>query len=322
MDASHLSSSRRIRRAVASVVITSLLILGLALPVAAGGHRSFGPWQLAAPVTEVNTPAPVNDGCPIESPNGKQLYIASNRDGTLGGNDIWVANRPHKGAPWGPMVNLGPAVNSAANDFCPTPLGGGYLLFVSERTGDGTCEAGVGKGDIYITRQRHNGTWTKPRHLGCDADGTGPNFPGGEFGPSLVHTRQGTFLYFSSTGYGTDMNIYVSRMRWNGTFRPATLVAELNSPAADFMPNVRRDGLEIVFNSNRTDLPGAQGGQDIYVATRKRTSDPWSTPVNLGPNVNTAGNETRASLSGDGKRLHFGRDGDVHVSRRSASGHR
>jgi hypothetical protein len=43
----------------------------------------------------------------------------------------------------------------------------------------------------------------------------------------------------------------------------------------------------------------------------------WSTPVNLGGNVNTLGNETRASLSGDGHRLHFGRDGDVYVSERS-----
>jgi hypothetical protein len=322
MVASHDSSSRRIRTAGAVTILLSLLVLGLAMPVAAGGPRSYGEWELAAPVAEVNTPAPVNDGCPIESPDGRQLYIASNRTGTLGGNDIWVANRPHKGAPWGPMVNLGPTVNGIYNDFCPTPLGAGFLLFVSERPGEGTCEAGVGKGDIYITRQRFNGTWTEPRHLGCDADGTGPNFPGGEFGPSLVHTWQGTFLYFSSTGYGTDMNIYVSRMRWNGTFAPATVVAELSTPtSADFMPNVRRDGLEIVFNSNRTDLAGAQGGQDIYVSTRSRTSDPWSTPVNLGTNVNTAGNETRSSLSGDGTRLHFGRDGDVHVSHRSASGH-
>jgi hypothetical protein len=54
----------------------------------------------------------------------------------------------------------------------------------------------------------------------------------------------------------------------------------------------------------------------VYTASRERTSDPWSAPVNVGPNVNTLGKETRASLSGDGKRLHFGRDGDICVSAR------
>ncbi len=110
------------------------------------------------------------------------------------------------------------------------------------------------------------------------------------------------------------MDIYVSRLRPDGTFEPATRVNELSTVGtADFMPNVSRNGLEIVFNSNRT---GTIGGQDVYTATRASTADPWSTPVNLGPNVNTTGNETRASLSADGFRLHFGRDGDVYVSTR------
>ena len=45
-------------------------------------------------MAEVNTAA--HDGCPIESPNGKQLYIASTRAGGFGKNDIWVADRPNK----------------------------------------------------------------------------------------------------------------------------------------------------------------------------------------------------------------------------------
>ena len=46
---------------------------------------------------------------------------------------------------------------------------------------------------------------------------------------------------------------------------------------------------------------------DLYAATRATTSDSWSTPVNLGPNVNSAlGAETRPSLSWDGTTLYFG----------------
>jgi hypothetical protein len=56
------------------------------------------------------------------------------------------------------------------------------------------------------------------------------------------------------------------------------VVTELNSAAADLRPNVRKDGLEIVFDSNR---PGTLGGFDIYSATRESVDDPWSAPVNL-----------------------------------------
>ena len=85
-------------------------------------------------------------------------------------------------------------------------------------------------------------------------------------------------------------------------FGPASPIAELNTAAADGQPNVRRDGLEIFFFSNRA---GA-AGNDIYAATRASTADAWSTPVNLGPNVNSAASETRPSLSWDGTTLYFG----------------
>jgi hypothetical protein len=58
-----------------------------------------------------------------------------------------------------------------------------------------------------------------------------------------------------------------------------------------------------VFASNRNVL----AGQDLWAATRENVNDPWSTPVNLGPRVNTAFNETRPSLSWDGTTLLFGR---------------
>ncbi len=103
-------------------------------------------------------------------------------------------------------------------------------------------------------------------------------------------------------------------------FGPATAVAELNDAAAnDIQPNVRADGLEVVFSSNRA---GTLGGQDIWVATRGSLSAPWSAPVNLGSVVNTTASESRPSLSRDGKQLLFGRtpgpegSGDIYVTTR------
>jgi hypothetical protein len=306
MHASLASHVRGRRRLVGTAALTLLIAAAPAAVVA----RSFGDWETAVPEAGVNTAAA--EGCPIESPDGLSLYIASNRAGGTGDpdpNDIWVFHRDAVGDPWGAAENLGGPVNSPFADYCPTPLRGNALLFVSNRPG------GCGGGDIYLGRDNPAHGWTI-QHLGCDATGAGPNFPGGEFGPSLVETDEGTFLYFSSDGYevGGDQDIYMSRQRADGTFEPATAVEELNTPQSDFMPNVRKDGLEIVLNSNR---PGGFGGQDVYTSWRASTSEPWSTPVNVGGAVNTAGNETRSSLSWDGTRLHFGRNGDILVSTRT-----
>jgi Tol biopolymer transport system component len=280
----------------------------LVAPTGVAG-KSFAAWGSAVPESGVNTAAA--EGCPIESPDGLSLYIASNRAGGTGSpdpNDIWVFHRASIDGPWGPAENLGQPVNSTFADYCPTPLRGKSLLFVSTRPG------GCGGGDIYLARNSPARGWSV-QNLGCASDGTGPNFPGGEFGPSLVETDEGTYLFFSSDGYtpGGPQDIYMSRRQADGSFAPATAVAELNSSVSDFMPNVRKDGLEIVFNSNRA---GGFGGQDVYTASRASTADPWSAPVNLGSAVNTSGNETRSSLSWDGLRLHFGRDGDIYVSSR------
>jgi hypothetical protein len=301
---------RRPRSATAGLARVLPIAAAALLIVPAGvAGKSFDAWGTAVPEPGVNTAAA--EGCPIESPDGLSLYIASNRAGGTANpdpNDIWVFHRESIDGPWGPAENLGQPVNSTFADYCPTPLRGKALLFVSTRPG------GCGGGDIYLARDNPAHGWSVA-HLGCAADGSGPNFPGGEFGPSLVETDEGTSLYFSSDGFdvGGDQDIYMSRRAADGSFGAPTLVAELSTAAHDFMPNVRKDGLEIVFNSNRA---GGFGGQDVYSATRASTADPWSAPVNLGAAVNTAGGETRSSLSWDGRRLHFGRDGEIYVSTR------
>ena len=284
------------------------LALLAATATAAQAKPAPSPWDLAmnaesVPGTssELNTPMH-QDGCPIQSPDGLSLYMASTRPRFPGDPrtdiDIWVAQRASKDAPWGAPVNLPEPVNSTFDDFCPTPVRGDRLFFVSRRVMPGvTC----GAGDIYLTRSSPAHGWQEPQHLGCDFDG-GPNTALDEQGPSYVKAG-GPALYFSS---GPD--IYVSQRHGDGSFGPPAPVAELNLPAvSDIQPNVRRDGLELVFASNRV-VPGvSQGGQDIWVATRRNVNDPWSAPENLGPAVNTMEGETRPSLSWDATTLYFGR---------------
>jgi hypothetical protein len=302
-------TTRRLMRRHSLALIAAAVLI--AVPGVVGAHR-FSDWTTAVLEPGVNSGAA--DGCPIESPDGTRLFIASNRDpvgGATDTNDIYVAERPSIDAAFGTPIRLPAPVNSDAADFCPTPLAGKGLLFVSARAVPGAC----GAGDIYFTSDHPVRRWETPVNLGCAASGAGPNSAGGEFSPSLVETNEGVLLYFSSPGAGGLQDVYVSQMRPDGTFTPGTPVAELNTAGFnDQMPNVSRDGLEVVFVSDRT---GGAGLLDIYVATRPTTADPWSSPMNLGPAVNTSAGESRPSLSGDGQRLHFGRLGDIWVSTRS-----
>jgi hypothetical protein len=67
---------------------------------------------------------------------------------------------------------------------------------------------------------------------------------------------------------------------------------------------VRKHGLELYLTSNRAG-EGAQGGWDIWVSTRNTTSERWSPPVNLGPEINSTANEWRFSMTGDGMNVVF-----------------
>lgn len=260
------------------------LLAGLALAPAAQAHdHPFGPWSAAIPLTPLNSPG--LDGCPFPSRDGLTLYFASTREGSRG-IDIWVSTRASTDAAWGTPVNLGPEVNSDANDYCPSPARGGRFMFVSTRPGG----CGTGTGDIYVTRLRDDGGWDPPRNLGCDI-----NSAAEEAGPVRVRHA----LYFSSTRSGNS-DIYMSRIHGQQIDEPAP-VAELNTPSNEARPFVLRDE-EIVFDSDR---PGSQG-LDIWSAIRRKPGQRWSDPVNLGSAVNSAAAETRPSLSRDGTTLYFG----------------
>lgn len=290
--------------ALVTTILASLPALG------AGPH--FTPWGPAAP--DLDTANSAQGGCPIESRDGLTLFTASTRAGGMGGLDIWINTRFEVDEPFGPAENLGAPVNTEYDDFCPTPLNDNFLLFVSARPGSDAC----GGGDIYIIKRNPAHGWGDPVNLGCAATGDGPNTPGGEFSPSLVSTDEGLFLFFSSND-GGNMDLYVSEFT-NGRFGPGQRIDELSTEADDRMPNVSKDGREIVFSSNRAEWGDGElpfGGQDVYTSRRDSVLDAWSPPVNLGGGINTASDETRSSMSWDRLRLHFGRAGEVYVSERS-----
>jgi len=243
--------------------------------------------------------SPYYDGCPTLSKSGLSLYFRSNRPGGEGGCDIYVSQRDNLEDPWEAPVNLGPTINGPYNEFCTTfSPDGHWMIFVSDRPG-GCGDSGT---DLWVSHRqnkRDDFGWEPPTNLGCVV-----NSPNDDNGPFLIEdeaTGQ-LLLYFSSdrpSGAGL-FDIYVSSFsEETGTFGPPKPVAELNTNLRDLQPCLRKDGLEIIFVRGR---PG--WSWDLWVATRKTTLDPWSTPVNL-ELLNSKMLDFHPTLSWDGTTLIF-----------------
>jgi len=311
---------------VAFVQVAAVLAVLTVAPVASAQNvRQWSPAVSVDPARQLGVNTNVNDGCPYEAPDGHILFMATNRVPGAPGTkdlDIWVAYRNSVDSPWGTAEPLPAPVNTAAAEFCPTPLAGNGLLFVSTRVngcGDGNDP------DIYFSRLRMSPLgWSEPTPLSCD-DVTGINSRFEEFSPSLVQADGRTLLFFSSnrdTGVAGLHKIYSSELRADGTWTPAEQVGKLNSAGfSDARPNLSDSGLEIVFDSNRA------GTFDIYLATRGSLDAEWSSPKRLDDAVNSdTADETRGSFSRDGQRLYFGSTrangvlggsgGDIYVSTR------
>jgi WD40 repeat protein len=245
------------------------------------------------------------------SKDGLSQYFTSSRahPDRQGGWDIYVSQRNSVSEPWGPPQNLGPAINTTFDEGAPSLSIDGHRMYFSSNRPEG-----FGGNDIYVSRRhdkRDDFGWEFPDNIG-----SGVNTDANEASPAIFNddTTDLVTLYFDSNRAGgpspvTNDNgnngndLYVATLGPDETFGPAELIAELSTPSFDRQPVIRRDGLEIFFASNR---PGGVGmALDLWTSVRATTSDPWQTPVNLGPVVNSAANDAGPALSFKGTELYF-----------------
>ena len=219
--------------------------------------------------TPTNLGPPVNtvfdEGNPALSRDGHYLFFQSIRPGGIGGIDLWVSYREHThdDFDWQPAVNLGPGVNSAADDNGPSYFeneegGAPQLFFGSTRSG------GLGGADIYVSTQLADGSFgpaTLVTELSSIAN---------ENRPSIRH--DGLEIVFQSNRAGSlsaALDLWVATREdtadvWS---TPVNLGSTINTSSIDNNANLSSDRLTLFFSSDR---PGGSGGLDLYVTTRTR----------------------------------------------------
>jgi hypothetical protein len=105
-----------------------------------GGYGAYDLWVTTRETihdpwgTPVNLGATVNSSAydvdPSISADGRILFFASDRSGGYGGDgDIWMTSRATTDDPWGEPVNLGPTINSSAEEDYPNVSADGSILY-------------------------------------------------------------------------------------------------------------------------------------------------------------------------------------------------
>jgi Tol biopolymer transport system component len=275
---------------------TVFLVVGVLVGLSGIGRAHAQEWSVPENLGPVVNSA-FNEDSPHISKDGLSLYFISNRPArSIGSLDIWVSQRRTLNDPWGTPMNLGPDINTSSNERGPAlSHDGHFLFFSSDRPG------GFGSQDLWMSYRKHTHDdfgWQPPVNLG-----TGINTADPDFGAVFLESDDtGTpSLFFGRRESFGDADIYMSELLADGSWGPGVVITALSTPFDDLHPTVRPNGLELLFNSDR---PGSQA-HDLWVSTRQTVFAPWSTPVNVGPELNTEFNEQFPALSSDGATLIF-----------------
>ena len=152
----------------------------------------------------------------------------------------------------------------------------------------------------------------KDGHFGAGEEMPGPfNIQDNEGGATL--TADNNTLYYTVCKYDNakhylNCDIYYSE-RVNGEWTPIKSASDkINLPYSwESQPSISADGRTLYFVSDRQ---GGYGGYDIYRSIKNDKGE-WGTPINLGPVINSKGNEKSPFIHPDGKTLYFSSDGWV-----------
>ena len=190
-----------------------------------------------------NTLLSINeDGVSIEtpylSPDGSELYFASNMKGSIGGFDLFVSKVNADGTLEAPK-NLGYTINTPLDEKYPAFSKDGKKLYFSSNG-----HLGLGGYDLFVSNILKNDSYKAPRNLG-----------------TTINSSYDEVAFF----FATKNKGYVSSNKPNGkgSFDIYTVVNEeinqsLNGTALDFETKIKLPNFSVHYNYVRENEPNSK----------------------------------------------------------------
>jgi len=189
-------------------------------------------------------------------------------------------------------VNLGDNINSPTSEYYPSfTIDDSILVFT--RRGEGIEE------DFVESKLTPNG-YSKAELIKGDINNQ-PSKGG------INISQDGEWLLFAGNfagqGFG-NFDLYMSYNTPNGWSEPVNLGANINTEFWESSPSLSPDKNALYFSSDR---PGGYGGKDLYVSYR--VNGKWLPAENMGPEINTAGDELAPFIHADNQTLYYTSNG-------------
>ncbi|HEY8401976.1 MAG TPA: OmpA family protein [Cytophagaceae bacterium] len=253
---------------------------------------NYGKKYLANPVNvKITNAGPLintehQEYLPYITADRSYLFFTSRRPGSTGGKkdvdglmyeDIYVAKS--KGGAWDHPVNIGAPLNSDIHDACIGISENGQTMFVYK---------GVNGGDIYISELKGN-KWQTPKPLPINTQFF-------ETSACLSPDERTLFFVRAADAY-SNRDIYYCSRTVGGNWSAPRKVNGINTEYDEDAPFMHPDGKTLYFSSKGH---SSMGGYDVFKSVLQKDGS-WSTPVNLGYPINTAGDDVYFVLSADGK---------------------
>jgi len=206
-------------------------------------------------------------------------------------------------------VNMGDSINSPNDEYYPS-----FTIddstFVFTRRGQGIredfIESKLQQGDKYSKAGIIDGSINAEPSKGA-----------------INISQDGEWLIFAGNFPGKgdgDFDLFISYNTPDGWSEPENMGYNINSEFWDSGPSLSPDKNTLYFSSNR---PGGYGGIDLYVSHRSLNGK-WSKAENMGPTINTKGNEQAPFIHADNQTLFFTSNGlpgyggtDLYVTRKT-----
>jgi OmpA-OmpF porin, OOP family len=194
---------------------------------------------------------------------------------------------------------LSDTVNCFVMQYFPVLTGDEQQLFFTRRNGI----TGNDTEDLMVSNKDSKGRWTKPVSVS-------PNINSPENEGTCTVSADGRLLIFTSCrgreGYGS-CDLFYSEKHGDEWSEPVNLGPGVNSFFWESQPSLSADGRVLYFVSERR---VGVGGKDIYVSHKNEKGE-WSTATNLGPTINSKGDDLSPFIHANNRTLFFASKGRV-----------